>query len=200
MVTSTMSPTAFLSRDPIGYRGSPYDLYEFLDAKPLALVDPSGEIVPILVGVGVAIGIGLSPNIANAPGPGEGGLPGNFPLGTEPENAVIGAAVGAGVGVAIRCGCAVAATSAASTGIPEGTSYIGWVYGGRIVTQSIPITSHAALGANAGLVANGTAIQGAHAFTVVRECGQWVVLGSQNFGGTYSLPAHVIRTVLAGLP
>jgi RHS repeat-associated protein len=40
-----MSPLAgrFLGRDPIGFKGSPYGLYEFVDSKPLMMVDPSGE-------------------------------------------------------------------------------------------------------------------------------------------------------------
>jgi RHS repeat-associated protein len=40
-----MSPGAgrFLGRDPIGYEGSPYHLYELFDSKPLITRDPSGE-------------------------------------------------------------------------------------------------------------------------------------------------------------
>jgi RHS repeat-associated protein len=39
-----MSPMSgrFLGRDPIGYKGSPYDLYEYLDGQSLFAVDPSG--------------------------------------------------------------------------------------------------------------------------------------------------------------
>jgi len=32
------------TRDPIGYRGSPYDLYEYVDAQPLRKTDPSGKL------------------------------------------------------------------------------------------------------------------------------------------------------------
>ena len=55
MVTCTVSPTGFISRDPIGYKGSPFDLYEFLDSSPLFRMDPSGKnpaiiiLVPILI-------------------------------------------------------------------------------------------------------------------------------------------------------
>ncbi len=40
-----MSPKTgrFWGRDPIGFKGSPWDLYESLDSKPLAMVDPYGE-------------------------------------------------------------------------------------------------------------------------------------------------------------
>ena len=40
-----MSPSAgrFLGRDPTGYEGSPWGLYELLDACPLVAYDPSGE-------------------------------------------------------------------------------------------------------------------------------------------------------------
>jgi hypothetical protein len=35
----------FVSRDPIGYGGSPWSLYEFLDGQPFNFVDPSGEAI-----------------------------------------------------------------------------------------------------------------------------------------------------------
>ncbi|MFN9642029.1 MAG: RHS repeat domain-containing protein [Pirellula sp.] len=34
----------FLGRDPIGYEGSPYAMYEFVYAASLSLVDPTGEV------------------------------------------------------------------------------------------------------------------------------------------------------------
>ncbi|MFN6131247.1 MAG: RHS repeat domain-containing protein [Planctomycetota bacterium] len=39
-----MSPSAgrFLGRDPIGYRGSPFDLFEFLESHPSTAIDPYG--------------------------------------------------------------------------------------------------------------------------------------------------------------
>jgi RHS repeat-associated protein len=33
----------FCSRDPIGFEGSPWNLYEFVDSRPLVKTDPSGE-------------------------------------------------------------------------------------------------------------------------------------------------------------
>ena len=41
-----MSPTAgrFLTRDPIGFEGSEWGLYEFLNSQPVDNVDPTGEI------------------------------------------------------------------------------------------------------------------------------------------------------------
>ena len=41
-----MSPKSgrFLGRDPIGYEGSPYAMYEFVYAASLSLVDPTGEV------------------------------------------------------------------------------------------------------------------------------------------------------------
>jgi RHS repeat-associated protein len=44
-----MSPNAgrFLGRDPIGYAGSPDDLYEFLESRTLFFTDPLGKIVGI---------------------------------------------------------------------------------------------------------------------------------------------------------
>ena len=40
-----MSPLAgrFIGRDPIGYGGSPYDLYEYCGSNPVVNVDPAGE-------------------------------------------------------------------------------------------------------------------------------------------------------------
>jgi len=42
MVTFTMSPNGFLSRDPIGYEGSEWSLYEFVESMPLVKTDPKG--------------------------------------------------------------------------------------------------------------------------------------------------------------
>jgi RHS repeat-associated protein len=51
-----MSPKSgrFLGRDPIGYKGSPYDLYEYCESNSIARVDPDGTIaVPIVAAVAV---------------------------------------------------------------------------------------------------------------------------------------------------
>jgi hypothetical protein len=43
-----MSPLArrFVGRDSNGFKGKPYDLYEFVDTSPLLKADPSGEYAP----------------------------------------------------------------------------------------------------------------------------------------------------------
>jgi len=40
---STTTTIGFFTRDPIGFRGSPFDLYEFLESSSLQNVDPMGE-------------------------------------------------------------------------------------------------------------------------------------------------------------
>lgn len=37
----------FRSRDPIGYRGSPWNLYEYVLGKPIDYVDPTGKVAPV---------------------------------------------------------------------------------------------------------------------------------------------------------
>ena len=39
----------FLTRDPIGFEGSEWGLYEFVDSQPLLKTDPSGKIPPIVI-------------------------------------------------------------------------------------------------------------------------------------------------------
>ena len=75
MVASTMSPTGSFSRDPIGYKGSPYDLYEFVSGNPLRFIDPFGwqEIEPSEV----------PKDCSNFPGPAPEPSPGNPLPGTE---------------------------------------------------------------------------------------------------------------------
>ncbi|QDV45072.1 tRNA3(Ser)-specific nuclease WapA precursor [Stieleria neptunia] len=50
----------FCSRDPIGYEGSPWNLYEYVNGQPTTNVDPTGEAVPILV-VGCVIACAAVP-------------------------------------------------------------------------------------------------------------------------------------------
>ena len=61
----------WLTRDPIGFRGSPWDLYEYVESNPLNVIDPSGLLYvppPPLVGTphvlvftgGVAVGYTVS--------------------------------------------------------------------------------------------------------------------------------------------
>ena len=40
---STTTTIGFLTRDPIGYRGSPWNLYEYVGGHPIVLMDPLGE-------------------------------------------------------------------------------------------------------------------------------------------------------------
>lgn len=42
--TTTTKPIGFCSRDPIGYEGSEWNLYEYVSSNPLNLVDPFGEL------------------------------------------------------------------------------------------------------------------------------------------------------------
>jgi uncharacterized protein RhaS with RHS repeats len=55
-----MSPSAgrFLTRDPIGYEGSEWGLYEYVDSSPLVYVDPTGldPDAPWLKALGQAFG------------------------------------------------------------------------------------------------------------------------------------------------
>lgn len=49
----------FLGRDPIGYVGSPWNLYEYVNGRPLIFVDPNGQLVQIVGGTtatGAAVG------------------------------------------------------------------------------------------------------------------------------------------------
>jgi|GEM_PF-4010527 len=41
----TISVVAFLSRDPIEYKGSEWNLYEFLESNPIKNLDPDGKLV-----------------------------------------------------------------------------------------------------------------------------------------------------------
>jgi RHS repeat-associated protein len=61
-----MSPSAgrFLGRDPIGYVGSKWDLYEFVKSQPQTSMDPYGKL-PIIIAIGgtlviyeLAVGVG----------------------------------------------------------------------------------------------------------------------------------------------
>lgn len=49
----------FLQRDPRGYTDSA-NLYSYVSHKPIDLVDPSGEIIPVLIIIGVVIGVALT--------------------------------------------------------------------------------------------------------------------------------------------
>jgi len=49
------------------------------------------------------------------------------------------------------------------------------------------------------VVVDGVAIEGAYAFSLIKEGGEVVVLGSQNFGGVMSIPTAVINVVKAAI-
>lgn len=96
---------------------------------------------------------------------------------------------------------------AASLAIPAGragllasnnSSLIGWYVRGRgVVGYSLPNTTHAALGADLGLVCGGeVAVAGAEAFTIVRDAGSLVVIGSRNFGGNLAVSEAARRAIL----
>ncbi len=60
----------WLSQDPIGFEGEDANLYRYVGNTPLRYTDPTGEIVPFIVG-GVLLAYLLTPAPANAPGPGD---------------------------------------------------------------------------------------------------------------------------------
>ena len=113
---------------------------------------------------------------------------------------VAGGMVIAGVDDVLWGGAAASGAAAAgTTAIPEGTGMVGWVVGDEIVAISLPNTSHSVLGTQVGAVVDGVAVEGAYAFTVIKEGGENVVLGSQNFGGVLSVPTFVINLVKAAV-
>src|SRR6056297_1275634 len=62
----------FISRDPIGFKAGDPNLFRYVAGAPTVHVDPSGEIIPILVGVGVGGTIWwLATPPAHAPAPGD---------------------------------------------------------------------------------------------------------------------------------
>lgn len=54
----------FLSRDPIGFEGSPYDLYEYCESKPMFMLDPSGTAVLVIPIAGGAAGAAAAASAA----------------------------------------------------------------------------------------------------------------------------------------
>ena len=50
----------WLTRDPIGYNGSKWNLYEYIGGTPTSGFDPSGEFEPIEICIIIGIGIGLA--------------------------------------------------------------------------------------------------------------------------------------------
>jgi RHS repeat-associated protein len=62
----------WLTRDPIGYEGSPYNLHEYVSGSPTNITDPTGEALPIIIGIGIGIWLGSQTGCRRAPGPGPG--------------------------------------------------------------------------------------------------------------------------------
>ena len=104
-------------------------------------------------------------------------------------SAIIGGALGAffyAGGAALAAADVATVDAVSATGaiaLNEGEVIIGIVKGGQIIKYSLPNTSHAFLANQAGvLAADGqTLIQGAQAFTLVKESGEIFVTGSINF-------------------
>src|SRR5439155_24676810 len=86
----------FISEDPIGLTGGDVNLYGYVRNNSINYRDPSGKIIPIIVGgIVVAALILASPSYVNAPGPGD-------PVYDSHSDVVANAVMGAAGGYAIR--------------------------------------------------------------------------------------------------
>lgn len=169
----------------------------------------TGAVVGAVVGApAVGIGAGIGAGIGGAVGAIGGCISGGFlsrpnvnAVGGDPNNhwhnfvagGLIGIPVGIGAGLA---GPAVAVGLFPSLAVGPTSSGIGWVYGGQVVTYSGPTTSHLYLGTQAGLIVNGVVRPGAVAFTVLMQNGVIRVLGSNNFGGLFSITPEIEQIVM----
>jgi RHS repeat-associated protein len=63
----------WISQDPIGFLAGDTNLFRYVSNRTVQLTDPSGEIVPILIGIGAVVIIlaGTTGGNLNAPGPGD---------------------------------------------------------------------------------------------------------------------------------
>ena len=95
----------WISEDPIGFAGGDANRTRYVANHPTIGTDPTGLFDPVTICVGIGVVIGLtffSPNVANAPGDeNDKTYSDTGPLGSNPENILIGAGVGYGVGRAI---------------------------------------------------------------------------------------------------
>jgi hypothetical protein len=94
--------------EPLGFEAGDANLYRYVGNSPTNFVDPTGEVPPLIIigiGIGAFWGACSSPNIANAPAPGDPVYPDPGPGGCEPQNTLIGAAIGGAGGVAGRAAC-----------------------------------------------------------------------------------------------
>ena len=89
----------FISEDPIGFAGGDINLYGYVRNNPVSFRDPSGKIVPFIVGAIVVGGLILtSPSYANAPDIGD-------PIYDSRSDIVANAAMGAAGGYVLRIVC-----------------------------------------------------------------------------------------------
>ncbi len=121
---------------------------------------------------------------------GQGPTQGEFVIAT-------GATATAGLVLPAVIPAGVAETGTCGVCLAEGQSVIGWVMSGRVAIQSAPITTHAILGAEAGLVVEGQAVTDASAFTVIKSGGELFVLGARNFGGTLAVLETTRQAVIS---
>jgi RHS repeat-associated protein len=157
----------------------------------MALVGTGGVVLVEATGVGAAVVIGGGGTVVG------GTAVGGTAVGGSATTATAATAGGTGGTVATASGVAGTAgtTPAGATVLANGTSVVGWVYNGQVVTASLPVTSHAALGTQAGVVVNGQAIAGAEAFTAIKAGGELTVIGSSNFGGILAISGAAIEAV-----
>jgi len=189
-----MNPNSgrFLTRDSLlGKTFDPPSLHRYLYCanNPVNRIDPSGhEFTFTGLLTAIAINATLSA-IITFPIDYAFHRSVNHALKSAGFSAIIGGALGAffySAGAALAAADVATVDAASATGaiaLNEGEVIIGIVKGGQIIKYSLPNTSHAFLANQAGLLAadGQTLIQGAQAFTLVKEGGEIFVTGSINF-------------------
>jgi len=93
---------AWNTRDPIGFAAGDANFYRYVGNCPLTFTDPTGEIVPVIVGLVIGVYF-FWDNPVNAPAPGDPLYPAD-PYGGMPAAAAVGAGVGFGRGLLISLG------------------------------------------------------------------------------------------------
>jgi RHS repeat-associated protein len=140
----------WLSEDPIGFDGLDTNLARYAANAATMYTDPTGEIIPVLVGIAVIGGVIFVGDPANAPGPNDVGLPstGGLPMATFICSTVVGGSIGGHVAgwigpgrpivAGIGGGAAGGGAGGFIIGLPDGTpvqsgingAIIGGVTGG----------------------------------------------------------------------